>query len=179
MLEHPKESGLTLSSVKRQRARTCWQRLPLLSGRATPVLLCTVLGKLAESWQAFSAPGEAFPAAPAQKAFCCSLLKLSDPHIFTYSLHHTLACRGEATELGCVFQFCRGPPRAQGPPSCSASARGGPAGPAPLPVPLKGPSVLLAGRPSVYGMSQLLVFGCVCADETLSVARVHLSHYGL
>lgn len=46
-------------------------------------------------------------------------------------------------------------PRARPQPS-------GPAGSAPLPVPLKGPSVLLAGRPSVYGMSQLLVFGHVC-----------------
>lgn len=55
-------------------------------------------------------------------------------------------------------------PRARPQPS-------GPAVSAPLPVPLKGPSVLLAGRPSVYGMSQLLVLVCVCvcSNEMLSV----------
>lgn len=67
---------------------------------------------------------------------------------------------------------CVGLPGLRGPPSCSASPPG-PAGPAPPPGPLKGPSVLLAGRPSVYGMSQLLVFGrvcvSVCVSEMLSV----------
>lgn len=41
---------------------------------------------------------------------------------------------------------------------CDPPSRSGSAASAPLPlVPLKGPSVLLAGRPSVYGMSQLLL----------------------
>lgn len=66
-------------------------------------------------------------------------------------------------EVSGMFWSVCGPPGALGSSLVLGLAPPGPAGSAPLPGPLKGPSVLLAGRPSVYGMSQLLVFGHVCA----------------
>lgn len=59
-------------------------------------------------------------------------------------------------------------PRLSDPPSCSASALW--RSRLPSLVPLKGPSVLLAGRPSAHGMSQLLAGrGGGGANEMLSV----------
>lgn len=48
MVKQPEESSLTLLSTKCLPERERWQLLALLSGSETPVLLCTVLGKLVE-----------------------------------------------------------------------------------------------------------------------------------